>query len=210
VKKPIGNNFPVAEKSRVLKRISKKDSALQRHLTWLRELQENKRKLDEEKRLQGRILVRKRLPRVNRRTADKENDKQLSNSQAKERATAEVDSSSVKTKQKPAWCHTEDANKIAEDHAEETDELALLNFVENLNFDQYNEDLELQTLMSQVKERIKSLQNEKKKDETRLQACVDVSDPFGSIHSASSLNDFSCRIISRVVSNANPRVKWLH
>lgn len=157
---------------------------------WLRELQENKRKLDEEKRQQELILERKRLPRVNRRPTDKENDEHLSNSQANERSTAEVDGSSVKTKQKPAWCHTEDAYKIAENHAKEADEMALLNFVENLNFDQYNEDLELQTLMSQVKERIKCLQNEKKKDETRLQACVDVSGPFGWIHFASSLNDF--------------------
>eukprot|EP00804_Cyclotella_cryptica_P002660 CCRYP_009587-RA/>CCRYP_009587-RA protein AED:0.08 eAED:0.08 QI:2055/1/1/1/0.66/0.75/4/453/327 len=177
VKKPIGSNVPVAEKSRVLKRISKKDSALQRHLTWLRELQEKKRRIDEEKRLEELKLERKRLPRVNKRAGKKENgqnDEQLSNPQATEVEAAEVEHvSSAKTKQKPAWCQTEDASKTAEDHAEETDAMALLDFVDNLNFDQYNEDLELQTLMSQVKERIKSLQKEKKKDETRLQACVD-------------------------------------
>ncbi len=76
---------------------------------------------------------------------------------------------------KPAWCQSEEANKAAEEIAEIKDEADLLDFVDNLDFDSYSQDLELQILMSQVKERIKTLTKEKKKDETKLQTCVDVS-----------------------------------
>jgi hypothetical protein len=174
VKKALGSNVAVAEKSRVLKRISKKDSALQRHFAWLRQLQENKKRLDEEKRLEEeRKSERIRLLKVDR-FSPADNDKQLASPPTDE--TASTDSSLVSTKQKPAWCLSEDARNKAEKNAEAKDEYELLDFVDNLNFEQYNEDLELQTLMSQVKERIKSLQKEKKKDENRLQTCVDVSD----------------------------------
>ena len=87
-----------------------------------------------------------------------------------------TDNVNAVSKPKPAWCQTEEANKSEELAANNNDEQALLDFVQDLDFEQYTEDLELQTLMSQVKSRIKSLQKEKKKDETRLQACVDVSD----------------------------------
>ena len=63
----------------------------------------------------------------------------------------------------------------AEAMAEINDEADLLDFVHDLDFDQYDQDLELQALMGQVKERIKRLQREKKKDETTLRTCVDVS-----------------------------------
>ena len=76
---------------------------------------------------------------------------------------------------KPAWCQSEAANESAEAMAEINDEADLLDFVHDLDFDQYDQDLELQALMGQVKERIKRLQREKKKDETTLRTCVDVS-----------------------------------
>jgi hypothetical protein len=61
-KKPVGSNVVIAEKSRVLKRLSKKDSALQRHVKWLKKLQDDKRQLDEQKSAEEeRRLERKRL-----------------------------------------------------------------------------------------------------------------------------------------------------
>ena len=158
VKKPLGSNVPVAEKARVLKRISKKDSVLHKHQEWLRELQEKRRKAEEEER--SKLLKR-----------DATGAKKVTTSDAKEATTADA----VLVKPKPAWCQTEEAHTKAEENDGATDEKALLDFVEDLDFDQYTEDLELQTLMSQVKSRIKSLQKERKKDETRLQTCIDVS-----------------------------------
>ena len=78
-------------------------------------------------------------------------------------------SDSVKIK--PAWCQSEASREASEIDAE----MNLLSFVESLDFDQYTQDLELQALIGQVKERIKTLEREKKKDETKLRTCLDVS-----------------------------------
>jgi hypothetical protein len=161
VKKPLGSNVAVAEKTRVLKRISKKDNALLRHMAWLKELEENRKRLEEEKKAEEeRKAERLRLLKRDSTGAKK----------AESAVTKDAD---CMTKPKPAWCQTEETNKKSEEQA--NDEQALLAFVDDLNFEQYTEDLELQTLMTQVQSHIKSLQREKKKDETRLQACVDVS-----------------------------------
>lgn len=163
VKRPLGSNVAVAEKTRVLKRISKKDNALLRHMAWLKELEENRKRLEEEKKAEEERKA-ERL-RLLKRGATETGEKA--------RNAVSKDADDATTKPKPAWCRTEETNKKAEELA--NDEQALLDFVDDLNFEQYTEDLELQTLMSQVQSHIKSLQREKKKDETRLHACVDVS-----------------------------------
>lgn len=80
-------------------------------------------------------------------------------------------------RKKPAWCQSETDREAAEID----DEINLLSFVEGLDFDQYTQDLELQSLMGQVKERIKLLEREHKKDETKLQTCLDVSTSLRSV-----------------------------
>ena len=74
-------------------------------------------------------------------------------------------------KKKPAWCQSETAHEAAEID----NEANLLSFVNGLDFEQYTHDLELQTLMDQLRKRIKMLEFEKKKDETKLKTCLDVS-----------------------------------
>lgn len=74
-------------------------------------------------------------------------------------------------RKKPVWCQSETDREAAE----EDEEINLLSFVDGLDFEQYTQDLELQTLMGQVKDRIKLLEREHKKDETKLQTCLDVS-----------------------------------
>lgn len=153
----------INQKSRVIKRISKKDSALVRHLAWLRELQESKNRLNDERRLEEeRKLERDRLIRENRHN----------NTRKLIRLASQEDSTDKKA-EKPAWCQSE--KQIETVHTKANDENAILDFIDQLNFEQYNEDLELQTLIGQVKDRIKSLEKEKRKDEKLLQACTDVS-----------------------------------
>lgn len=74
-------------------------------------------------------------------------------------------------KTKPAWCQSEATHEASEMDAETN----LLSFVEGLDFDQYTQDLELQALIGQLKERINTLERENKKDQTKLQTCLDVS-----------------------------------
>ncbi|KAL3774028.1 hypothetical protein ACHAWO_002771 [Cyclotella atomus] len=84
---------------------------------------------------------------------------------------ASQEDSTDKKAEKPAWCQSE--KQIETVHTKANDENAILDFIDQLNFEQYNEDLELQTLIGQVKDRIKSLEKEKRKDEKLLQACTD-------------------------------------
>lgn len=199
VKRPIDSNNKnknaIVAKSRVLKRISKNDSALQKHMQWLKQLQEDRRKVDEKKEIEEQQRLKRRTEFMERE-AKKRLLKKASNKEEIQETFCEVDDieeislssahpqwdtpsvSGMETKSsgvKPAWCQSEEANESAEAMAEINDEADLLDFVQDLDFDQYDEDLELQALITQVKERIKKIQREKKKDETTLQLCVDVS-----------------------------------
>jgi hypothetical protein len=85
---------------------------------------------------------------------------------------ARLASEEDKKDEKPAWYRSEKQNETADTKA--NDENVILDFINQLNFEQYNADLELQTLIGQVKDRIKALEKEKRKDEKLLQACTDV------------------------------------
>ncbi len=76
---------------------------------------------------------------------------------------------------KPAWAKSEAVHDEAKDIAVINEEADLLDFIDKLDFEQYAEDLELKSLMSQVSNRIKTLTKEKRRDETRLQTILDVS-----------------------------------
>ena len=191
VKRPVGsisNNAAIA-KTRVLKRISKNDTALHKHMKWLKDLQEDLRKANESK-------IHDEQQRMKRRSdfMERESKKRLIKRAAKEEALREAEdgeepppthpcatnyfsslAADESSSMKPAWCQSKEAADTAQEMAEINEEADLLDFVHDLDFDQYNQDLELQVLLGQVKDRIKKLQREKKKDETTLQTCVDVS-----------------------------------
>ncbi|KAL7537650.1 hypothetical protein ACHAXR_008001 [Thalassiosira sp. AJA248-18] len=190
VTKPEGSNVAIA-KSRVLNRMSKNDSVLHKHdhscfqhVKWLKELQEERRRLEEKKEAeQKEQLERKRLfmeREAKKRAAgkvgnDNESPSTLLDQDADDCTVASSVASMItyNKKRKPAWCQSETAHETSEEMAELDDEVNLMDFVNGLDFDQYTEDLELQTLMGQVKERIKKLEQENKKDETKLQTCLD-------------------------------------
>ena len=150
----------------------------------MKELQEERRHLEEKKEAEKeKQLERKRSfmeREARKRAAGKVNNESKNASDedgiasdgltvASSTAPAESD-----TLKKPAWCQSE-----TDREASEMDEEAkLLDFVDSLDFDQYSQDLELQTLMDQVKERIKTLERDNKKDGTKLQTCLDVSDSW--------------------------------
>ena len=170
VKKPWGSNVVIEEKTRVIKRVSSKDSAIGKHRAWLKEMQDKREKAEHD--------------RVEQERSKKERLEEFMAKQAAKRA-AILDNLTQKdegfddnrtlsgSKSKPVWAMTEGAAQVATEEAEAKEEEDLLCFVESLNFDQYSHDMELSILMSQVKERIRTLQKEKSMEETRLQAVVD-------------------------------------
>lgn len=167
-------------------------------MKWLKQLQEERRLLEEKKEAeQKQQLERKRLfmeREAKKRAAGKvSNDgesKDLGNPSAPsiiidqdtdDSVASSIASTTAESKRKkPAWCQSETDHEASKELAELNDEANLLDFVDGLDFDRYNEDLELQTLMGQVKERIKTLERENKKEETKLQTCLDVSSSFRS------------------------------
>eukprot|EP00985_Skeletonema_marinoi_P029807 scaffold29161_cov76-Skeletonema_marinoi.AAC.1 len=156
-------------------------------MQWLKQLQDDRRKVDEKKEIEEQQKLKRRSEFMER-----EAKKRLLKKASKEETFCEADieesslsslppqwsatpsiSGAESSSVKPAWCQSEAANESAEAMAEINDEADLLDFVHDLDFDQYDQDLELQALMGQVKECIKRLQREKKKDETTLRTCVD-------------------------------------
>lgn len=163
-------------------------NCLLQHVKWLKELQEERRQLEEKKDAeQKQQLERKRLfmeREAKKRAAAKVNNDSNSCTHHDEHPIQPLtdDSSTVassiastvsanKRKKKPAWCQSETDHEATD----MDDEADLLEFANGLDFDEYSQDLELQSLMGQVKERIKKLERENKKDETKLQTCLDVS-----------------------------------
>ena len=162
------------------------------HVKWLKELQEKKKaleeqkKADEDERLERRRIFMER--EAKKRAAAKACSPQSDTHNMLDKVhilhTADDDASTAAStiastvsdtdnnnrRKKPAWCQSE-ADREA---VEADDEVNLLSFVDGLDFDQYTQDLEIQTLMGQVKDRIKLLEREHKKDETKLQTCLDV------------------------------------
>ena len=163
-------------------------------MKWLKDLQEERRHLEEKKEAEMKEkLQRKRIfmeREAKKRVAGKlptippsavmdeickdthpiVSDDDDDSTVASTIASTISNCSSSKRK-KPAWCQSETDREAAE----EDEEINLLSFVDGLDFEQYTQDLELQTLMGQVKDRIKLLEREHKKDETKLQTCLDVS-----------------------------------
>lgn len=175
VPKPVGTTVAIT-KSKVLKRMSKHESVLHKHIKWLKELEEEKRRLQEKKEAEEIEKAERKRSFIERDTETNEEFKSsknggspLATNGANSTTPALAVSDSVKIK--PAWCQSEASREASEIDAE----MNLLSFVESLDFDQYTQDLELQALIGQVKERIKTLEREKKKDETKLRTCLDVS-----------------------------------
>jgi PAS domain-containing protein len=174
-------------------------------MKWLKDLQEDLRKANESKRHDEQQRMKRRSDFMER-----ESKKRLIKRAAKEEALREAEdeenappthscatnSSSLaadeSSSMKPAWCQSKEAADTAQEMAEINEEADLLDFVHDLDFDQYNQDLELQVLLGQVKDRIKKLQREKKKDETTLQTCVDVSNCLSDSNSVLYLLFFQC------------------
>lgn len=155
------------------------------HVKWLKELQDERRRIEEMKEAEEMEQMIRRRTFMEREAMKRATGKiERSESPGHEKDSAErtmqntgklATSTGSKEmeneKKKPLWCQSETAHEASELE----NESALLEFAHNLNFEQYTHDLELQTLMAQLKKRIKILELEKKNDETKLNTCLAVS-----------------------------------
>jgi len=197
IKKPWGNNVVISEKSRVLCRLSYKDSALSKHKKWLSDLQKEREKRELEHR-EEKVAKDERIRQFKEREARKR-ERALAEeredageccladvTEEKERTTVPQHQSTSEThgerqpkrqqhtaSNPPAWALTELEAENAKETSTQQEQEELLAFVQGLDFDKFDYDLELRLLMNQVKDRIKSLERETQKDEARLKAIED-------------------------------------
>ena len=198
VKRPWGSNVVIAEKERVLKRVCNRNSAISKHMAWLKDIQKERRvaqakhaeELHQKEERMREFKTKQAMKRAKLfEAADIAGDDCCSvNSDCTESTAASstqslssVDAGTPKSStmacvpssiNKPAWALTEEAAQREEEEREAAEEEDLLCFVDGLDFDEYSRDSELTFLMDQVKNRIESLQREKNVDEGRLEAIM--------------------------------------
>lgn len=191
VKKPWGKNVVISEKSRVLCRLSRKDNALSKHKKWLSELQKERERQELEER-EDKDAKEQRVRQFREREARKR-ERALDVGESCSGVVAGEEDTAVCPQQiiqplegqeqrqakrhhngnLPAWAMTESEAETVKATSAQQEQEDLLNFVQGLDIDKFESDLELRLLMNQVKERIKTLEREKQKDEARLRVIED-------------------------------------
>mmetsp|Transcript_5546 Transcript_5546/g.8166 ORF Transcript_5546/g.8166 Transcript_5546/m.8166 type:complete len:397 (+) Transcript_5546:172-1362(+) len=227
VAKPWGSNVAIAEKSRVLTRLSKKDGALSKHKKWLKDLQEERERIEKERENEAQLKEEKKRKfmekEAKKRSVGWENEDEIINCQGgketcKGKSSADwkdnfppqgggggggggkENDKPTQSLTKPAWALTESTSHELNETTEAKEEEELLSFVNDFDLDKYSHDLELQALMDQVKGRIHALQRDMKVDEARLNAAVDSA---MAALSAEKLNSTSEIDMSFIHSNGN-------
>lgn len=182
------------EKSSLISTINKNNGALKRHRQWLREVQLKRQKLrqDREDALKAKTLknqifkeqqARKRAEKrdsfddegipevicVNKDT-EKEDENDDTKGEILERTVTKPQEQC-----RPAWAMTEEESENVQHHDQLKEEQSLLEFVDGLNFQDYYDDLELNVLMAQARDRIRTLENDTKRKRSKLETIIEVS-----------------------------------
>ena len=184
VPEPAGINVSLAKKDQHKVKRPKKETVLTKHRRWLAELQKTKDKLemqyieeirakeaskeafqDEEKKMRR---MAKELLNADEKDADAKGE--IGPETRSPRAEAKPAVAEAKKVNKPAWAQTEQAASkavAASEDKELADEEDLLDFAQNLDYDRFIGDIEVQTMMKRLKERIASLEREVKDEADR-------------------------------------------
>ena len=179
------HNNNKSEKKKCLSRLTRNDGALSRHKQWLKDMQEKRvqrlkevedtarLKMEKDKAFMERQARRRHKIRELEDDHDdtykfNEKDDDGSRWQDSDKPIDLKGERSGDKRLRPAWSLTEcDAENVKKINNIE-DEENLLDFVNDLNFDQYFEDMEFRVLMTQLKDRIGNLEKEKKAGKSLL------------------------------------------
>lgn len=146
-----------------------------KHRKWLAELQATKDRLEEEflNELDQKQQAKEKFRKQEKALRDSSRNI-LHGADAKDEASKSPDSKPKKSKKKPAWAKPEKKDETEDELAElvggmENDEELgdLLDFAQNLDYEKYMNDMEIKTMMAQVKKRISDLENNINQDEKR-------------------------------------------
>lgn len=185
-------NHKSVQRLRLLRNISKKNGAIGRHKKWLREVQIKRQKMKEDRMdALNAIDTSKALLKENearKRAQMRESvEQEIGIETTKNDVESELQEMSINKLNtdlndatrnmtlRPAWSLTEEVTKHTTESFQLEEENDLLKFTEGLNFEEYYNDMELKVLMTQVKDRIRALEKEKKTHETKLEIILEVS-----------------------------------
>jgi len=151
----------------------RKETALTKHKKWLVELQQTKDELEAKYLAQmERKAAQKAKFRANEEKLRHEARaiRQANYERAKEEVEKEKDTKGGKKSKKnktkaPKWKFSKESAEGVENEEREAEEEELLQFAENLNFDEYIHDIEVKTMIEAVQKRIQELEKSKEQDE---------------------------------------------
>jgi hypothetical protein len=166
----------------------KKDSVLTKHKKWLQDLQKTKEylevkyleeidnkdterkkfKLHEKKMREMQITLMKSgdskevgLLMMDAEAKSQPSMNQISDEKADSKTASDAKKATSKAaSNRPAWALTEQAAESSSDSKAEQEELDLLDFAKDLDFDKYMDDVEVQTTMERLRGRILELEKE--------------------------------------------------
>jgi hypothetical protein len=187
-------NRKYVEKSSLISSINKNNGALKRHRQWLREVQLKRQKLrqDREDVLKAEA-IKNQIFKENqaRKRAEKREsfddkgipevicvNKDMEKEDENDFTRGEMSECTVTKPQeqyRPAWALTEEETEHVQHNDQLKEEQSLLEFVDGLNFQDYYDDLELNVLMAQAKDRIRTLEKDTKRKKSKLETIIEVS-----------------------------------
>lgn len=171
VSDPSGTNVSIASLERKYPKRKKKETALTKHRKWLAELQKTKDRLESqyEEEMQKaneskqKFTEKEAQMRQIARNSSAESKDNVAESKSESKGDSKSDSKIQKPKTKlprPAWALSEGEAENISEQKELEDEDDLIAFAKGLDFDRYIDDLEVQTMMEKVKQRISQLEHE--------------------------------------------------
>ncbi|OQR99432.1 hypothetical protein ACHHYP_06165 [Achlya hypogyna] len=143
---PVGTNVPIFNEPPHAVKRDKKNTALSKHKKWLHDLQKERDRLEE-------ALSEDQAEKDARRERFSKREAEL---RAQIRQRPQDDDKAVLAR--PAWALTKDKAECKQDQQEEEDVDQLLDFANNLDIDNFMDDVELKAQVAQVDEQMAQLQ----------------------------------------------------
>lgn len=182
---PAGMPVSLSKKDEKKVKRPKKETVLTKHRRWLSELQKTKDKLEmqyidemrqkeeskaafqkqeKDMRLMSKEILHAPSKDDGAAEAKSPGDGSKAAADSKAAGAKGVDSKMLR---RPAWALTESVAEVASEEKELDDTEGLLDFAAGLDFDKYIEDVEVQSMMAKLKERIAALERDIKVDDDR-------------------------------------------
>lgn len=198
VPEALGINVSIASKDKGKPKRAKKETVLTKHKRWLADLQKTKDKLEMQ-------YIQEMQEKQDQKDAFQNQEKQMRLMskellQGEDKEPAAVPETNGEAKapasksNRPAWAMTEAGAKDSgiptnENKDEFEDDEGLLEFASTLDYDKYIDDIEVQAMVSKLKERIKSLEREVKDEGDRDSAAAERMSKRELLASATELNN---------------------